>query len=244
MSERLEWEWGERAVGDVVAEDYRRASVFKVFGIDFCCGGDRTVRAACEKVGADYEAVAQALSGVAAEPEAEPDPGSLDLDELVDHIIDVHHAYVRASMPVLRDFSTKVARVHGGRHPELNEIRDLVGELATELMRHMDLEEAVLFPRIAALDTVDLDGVHGGVRDVTQPLEDDHDRAGELVRRLRSLSDGFTPPEDACATYRATYAKLAEFEEDLHRHVHLENNVLFPRAAAMEEALAHPSGLA
>jgi len=243
MSEHLQTGWGERAVGEVVAEDYRRASVFKAFGIDFCCGGGRTIRAACEEVGADYEALAEALAEAAHRiPDGAPDPASLELDGLIDHIVGVHHDYVRASVPVLREFSAKVARVHGQRDPQLHEIRDLVEELARELVQHMDEEEGVHFPRIAALSAARAHGVHGDVGVSTQPLEDDHDRAGELMRRVRSLSDGFTPPPDACATYRATYAKLEEFEADLHRHVHLENNVLFPRAAALEEARAHSGG--
>jgi regulator of cell morphogenesis and NO signaling len=234
MSGHLEGISSERRVGDVVAEDYRRAAVFKVFGIDFCCGGDETVSVACDKAEVDYADVAAALSEVGRERGA-PDAASADLEELVTHVVEVHHGYVRASVPVLRAFTTKVARVHGDRDPELNEIRDLVEELATELVRHMDEEEEELFPGIVALKNAGPAATPDSVRSTTQPLEDDHDRAGTLMGRIRALSHGFRPPAGACATYRATYAKLAEFEDDLHRHVHLENHVLFPRAASFEE---------
>ena len=239
MTERLEEVWGARTVGDVVAEDYRRAAVFETHGIDFCCGGGRTVRAACEEAGADLDAVARALSEAAEREAAQgaTEPASWKLDVLADHIVAVHHGYVRASVPVLREFSAKVARVHGDRHPELLEIQGLVGELSAELERHMEDEEEILFPRIAALKSANRDGARGEIRATTLALEDDHARAAELLGRIRALSGGFAAPADACTTYRATYAKLAEFERDLHRHVHLENNVLFPRAAAMEEAL-------
>jgi len=229
-------QWDERTVGEVVAEDYRRAAVFQRYGIDFCCGGGRTVRAACERAGAEYEALARALSAAAerdAAPEGSSDPRSWELGALADHIVREHHGYVREVLPVLRQFTAKVARVHGARHHELNEIRMLVDELALEMERHMEEEETILFPRIATLtspaNSEDLPGV-------IVPLEDDHDRAGAAMARIRELSGGFRPPVDACTTYRATYAKLEEFEADLHRHVHLENNVLFPRARAAADA--------
>ena len=231
--------WADRTVGDVVAEDYGRAAVFRSFGIDFCCGGGRTVGAACDEAGVAYEAVARALSGAsgAGEPGV-PDPTSWELDLLAGYITGVHHGYVRATLPLLREFTSKVARVHGDRHPELQQIRELIGDLSVEMERHMAEEEEVLFPRIAALKSGAGPADAGrGVRAAVSPLEDDHARAGDLMLRIRRLSGGFTPPPDACTTYRAAFAKLEEFEADLHRHVHLENNVLFPRAAAAEAAL-------
>ena len=234
--------WGERMVGDVVAEDYRRAAVFQRHGIDFCCGGSRSVRSACEEVGADYEAVASSLEKVGANGTPVEDPGEWALDALADHIVERHHGYVRETLPVLRQFAGKVAKVHGGRHGELLEIRDLVEELAVEMERHMAEEETVLFPRIRVLVSGSDDGAGDDAADAVSgavpPLEDDHDHAGALMARIRELSGGFQPPADACNTYRATYAKLEEFEADLHRHVHLENNVLFPRAVEAEARAA------
>ena len=236
MAEAARDSWAERMVGDVVAEDYRRAAVFQRYGIDFCCGGNRSVRSACETADVAYETVAESLE--AADRIGERDdaerPAEWSLERLIDHIVAEHHGYVRATLPVLRQFTGKVAKVHGGRRGELVEIRELFEELAREMESHLAEEEDVVFPKIAALSSVDGADQVGNVADAVVPLEDDHDRAGALMARIRELSDGFTPPEDACNTYRATYAKLAEFEADLHRHVHLENNILFPRAAELE----------
>ena len=238
----------ERSVGEVVAEDYARAAVFKRFGIDFCCGGNRSVGDACAAVGVEVADLESELGRGVAESRGGggpfEDPRSWELDFLASYIAQVHHAYVRETLPVLVEFSTKIARVHGASRPELHEILALVKELAKELERHTDEEEEVLFPRIAALVAERKAAETGGTTGVTRVqdsighLEHDHDHAGELLRRIRRLSDDFTPPEMACSTYRATYAKLEEFEEDLHRHVHLENNILFPRAALLEEELA------
>lgn len=239
MSERgLDWE--DRSVGEIVAEDYRKAAVFERHGIDFCCGGSRNVRDACDSAGVDYATVAQSLSAVGSPTgpaSQQTEMADWELHRLADHIVEKHHTYVRESTPLLREFADKIAQVHGVRHPELLRIRDLVDALLGELEEHMEEEESVLFPRIAALSSPEHRRDGNEVRTATTPLEDDHDRAGTLMKEIHRLSDGFSPPEDACATYRATYAKLAEFEADLHRHVHLENNILFPRAAAAEAAL-------
>jgi len=237
-------ETGARTVGEVVAEDYRRASVFQRFGIDFCCGGGRTVRAACAEGDVAYADLENALAALERSGDrGDPEPHAWELDVLARHIVDVHHRYVREATPSLLQFSEKVVRVHGARHEELREIRALVAELMFELGRHMAEEEGVLFPRIErilaaraarALQVDEPDSVSAPLGG----LEDDHEHAGGLMRRIRELSGGYSPPADACTTYRALYAKLEEFESDLHRHVHLENNVLFPgaRALAMESA--------
>lgn len=228
-------DWSERMVGEVVAEDYRRAAVFQRHGIDFCCGGKRTVGAACEKAGVEYRDVARSLEAsdaVHAENGAD-DTAEWSLTRLMDHIVASHHAYVRETLPVLQQFASKVARVHGQRHEELQEIHALVEELAADMTAHLAEEEDEVFPRLARLADEAGAGLDAeAVKTAVAPLEDDHERAGELMARIRALSDDFTPPADACNTYRATYAKLEEFETDLHRHVHLENNVLFPRAQA------------
>lgn len=229
-------EWGERTVGEVVAEDYNRAAVLQRYGIDFCCGGGRSLRSACEKAGAEYEVVARALTEVG--PRRSPeghvrDARSWGLEELANHIVREHHTYVREALPVLRQFTTKVARVHGTTHGELEVIQTLVDEFGREMERHMEEEETVLFPEIVALTSP---AGAAELGNVLVHLEDDHEHAGALMARIRELSGGFRPPADACTTYRATYAKLEQFENDLHRHVHLENNVLFPQARAAAES--------
>ncbi len=236
MGTIIERDLKDRTVGEVVAEDYARAAVFKRLGIDFCCGGDRSVQRACQQAGVGLEELEDALA--AADPAVRrwPDPEGWDPAFLARYIVEVHHRYVRESLPVLRQFAQKVERVHGRTRPELGAIREKVSELAEELERHLEDEETEVFPLIAVL----VDARQAGSRAMPADpeallvaLEDDHERAGTLMRELRELSDDFTPPETACNTYRALYAKLDEFEEDLHRHVHLENNVLFPRARAL-----------
>jgi regulator of cell morphogenesis and NO signaling len=160
-----------------------------------------------------------------------------ELHRLADHIVAAHHEYVRGAVPVLRELTAKVARVHGAGHPELAQVRDLVWELATELEHQMAAEEESVFPRIAHLSWARGRLSRGSLGVSVVPLEDEHVRATALMDRIRSLSDGFTAPADACMSYRAMYEKLAEFEADLQRHVHLEDEVLFPRARAAEADL-------
>jgi len=239
-------EFRHRSVGEVVSEDYRRAAIFKRHGIDFCCGGGRTVQVACELAGATYDDVERELQAVrgASEPAAHPDPRGWDVGFLADYVVNVHHRYVRETLPVLRQFSEKVARVHGEQRTELVEIHSLVEKLTEELSEHMAHEETLLFPYIKKLAAAGRNpGAHPRPArptledrgDVLRAMEEDHDQAGELMRQIRHLSDDFTPPEGACRTYCATFATLEEFEEDLHRHVHLENNLLFPAAASLED---------
>lgn len=233
----------QQAVGELVAQDYRRAGVFKQYGIDFCCGGGRTLEAACEKKDVPLSEIIQALQS-ADERGSTPviRPGTWSPGFLADYIVNEHHTYVRENVPVLRGFARKVARVHGETHPEVVQIAERFEELAAELLRHVQEEEDVLFPYVKALAAGEANGraeepmTFETVRDPIQMMEDDHEHAAALMREIRALSDDFAPPDGACNTYRALYAKLEEFEEDLHRHVHLENNVLFPEAAALEAA--------
>lgn len=232
-------DYRHRPVGELVAEDYTRAAVFTRFGIDFCCGGGRNVAEACERVGARYddlEAALRAVDGADVTDGATDDARSWPLDRLIAHIEHVHHSYVRENLPVLKKWTDKVARVHGPRHEELLEVRDAVARLADEMEEHMAAEEGVLFPRVLALVHGRGAGQSGLASETLDSLEDDHERAGNLMKRLRELTNGFQPPADACATYRAAFALLGEFEADLHRHVHLENNILFPRAAELGRA--------
>lgn len=231
----------QRKVGDVVAEDYKLGAIFKRFGIDFCCGGGITVEKACAKKGVDVAELEQALySASHSRSAAGPgDPRQWKPDFLADYIVNVHHQYVRENIPVLLQFSQKVAKVHGGARPELIEIAKRTMELADELHAHLQKEEEVLFPYVKALVASQQNGetaakTFDSVEEPIALMEEEHDRAGTLMLEIRELSDDFTPPEWACNTYRALYAKLEEFEEDLHRHVHLENNILFPATRRLD----------
>ncbi len=220
-------ELGSRPVGEVVAEDYRRGGVFKRFGIDFCCGGGRSVADACARKGVELEELAQALesSDRKGGESALPDPRGWAPAFLADYIENVHHTYCRENLPVLQAFTQKVALVHGLENPEVVEVDQKVQELAREMEAHMKSEEDVVFPAIR-------DGE--ATPEAFAQMEEEHDVAGGIMAEIRGLTGGFTPPQGACATWRASYAKLEEFEGDLHRHVHLENNVLFPKARAAQ----------
>lgn len=221
-----------RTVGDLVAEDARRGATFKRFDIDFCCGGQATLAEACRLSGADLATVAEALrmpTGAAPQPRVAAWPPAF----LADYIVAEHHAYVRENIPALRALTDKIARVHGAEHPKLIEVARLFDAVAADLEEHMEAEETVVFPRIAALGQA-ADGPP--LRDLVGDMEAEHDEAGRVLRDIRLLTDGYTAPADACASYRAALAGLEAFEDDLHRHVHLENHVLFPKALALEAA--------
>ena len=238
-----------KTVGELVAADYRKAEVFKRFGIDFCCGGGRTVEEACQKKGIPYSTLENELLKM------EQENGSSDLMNfhewdarvLIDYILSIHHRYVRENIPLLKEFITKVARVHGHAHPEVVAIAALFGEVASELEAHMIKEEQILFPYIKRLAGIQgqNEPVHrppfGTVRNPITMMELEHERAGEILAEIRRVSHHFTPPEHACTTYRVAYFKLEEFEADLHKHIHLENNILFPCAIALEQPSSSPS---
>lgn len=214
-----------RKVGSIVAEDYRRAHVMKQFGIEFCCGGGIALAEACERKQVDVEEVIAAIGDVGQTTARVPHGvGKWSNDLLMHYIEDTHHVYVRNALPTLRAFTRKVARVHGEAVPELVAVADTFENMAAEMEAHMAYEEDVLFAAIrrqpdAAMELVDR-------------AEEEHVVVGEAMQRIRELTDNFTPPDWACATYRAAFALLEEFEADLHAHVHLENNVLFARLAA------------
>lgn len=233
-------------VGDLVAADYRLATVFKKYGIDFCCGGGKTLKAASEAKGIDLEVIEKELASAITQRDTSglSDAARWSLDFLADYIVNVHHRYIRETIPVLREFTRRVAMVHGMGNPEVVEIARLFEELSVELEDHIAEEEQVLFPYIKELVAAEKNGSpvaspdFGSADNPIGAMEHDHDRAGELMHQIRDLSGNYTPPEHACNTYRVSFAKLEEFEDDLHRHVHLENNILFPRAITLEKRLA------
>ena len=225
----------DRTVGEIVAENPSQARVFQSFGIDFCCQGGRTLREACTLKGIGLESVVEQLEAAnATATEPENNPALLPPVDLIQYIVDKHHAYLRAELPRIDAMSERVAKVHGGHTPSLVDVFHIFCAMAEELEGHMMKEEQILFPAIKTLcaggaSVMPLDGP------VACMLQE-HDDAGEALSRMRELTHGFTPPPEACNTYRALFAALAELEEDLHRHIHLENAVLFPQAMAMAKA--------
>lgn len=223
-------------MGQIAVKDLRKAAIFKKYGLDFCCGGKKTVREACAEKGLDATRVEQELR------DAEKQAGSRQvayddwaLDFLADYIVNNHHSYVRESLPGLRAYALKVSRVHGGRHPELKEIYQLVEEINDELLDHMESEERKVFPAIKALVQKEAPAAGGkSLEELIGSMEAEHDSVGRAMERIRSLSSDYTLPADACASYTLLFNALQAFEEDLHLHVHLENNILFPKAIALE----------
>lgn len=225
----------EKKVGKIVADNFRTAKVFTEFGIDFCCKGGVKLSEACETRGLDTEKVIQELLPIFQTADATNYQG-MGMKELVDHIVAVHHKYVGDTIPALKAYLDKINRVHGDRHPELEEIKALFFETADALTVHMKKEEFILFPYIKAMEDAlkndfPLSAPHfGHIDNPISMMEEEHDTEGERFRKISALSNTYTPPSDACQTYRVAFAMLQEFENDLHTHIHLENNILFPVA--------------
>jgi regulator of cell morphogenesis and NO signaling len=222
-----------RSLGDLVAETPSRASVLDRLGIDYCCHGQRTLADACAEAGLDPASVARSLDTA---PTDLDDDHPRDPAALADHIENTHHRYLHAELPELDALAAKVTAVHGERHPELVDVHRLVTKLAADLEPHMLKEERVLFPAIRALAAGAREFPFGTVRNPIRMMSLEHDRAGEVLAELRATTSGYSVPEDGCASYRSLYERLANVEADTHRHIHLENNVLFPAAIAVEDA--------
>lgn len=231
-------------IGDLVAEDFRKAEVFEKYGIDFCCGGKKTVAEACNKKGVDVGLVERELHKVERQPNrnlhgfSNWNPGLL-----ADYIINNHHQYVKRSLPFLHELSAKVARVHGDLHPEVAAIATHFEGIEQELLSHMQKEEIILFPYIKELAEAKQSGSQlmpppfGTIDNPINMMEQEHDTVGNSMAAIEQLSNGFDPPNDGCTSYRILFAKLQEFQKDLHQHIHLENNILFPKALKLEKEL-------
>jgi regulator of cell morphogenesis and NO signaling len=222
----------DRTVGELVAERPGRSRIFQSHQIDFCCQGGLTLREACERKRISTDTVIEQLEAESADKVAPvKNPADLPLHELTDYIVRTHHTFLRRELPRLATMSARVAQVHGGHTPSLMNLFDVFQGMQAELESHMIKEEQVLFPTVAAISrkqasAVPLDGP-------IACMIHEHEDVGTALSKLRELSHGFTPPGDACNTYRALFAGLQDLEEDLHRHIHLENAVLFPAAEAL-----------
>jgi regulator of cell morphogenesis and NO signaling len=226
---------------EIVTDDFRAAAIFERYSLDFCCRGGRTVEHACIEKAVDKTPVLSELQQLLRHDTPGADSfGGLPLSVLTGHIIATHHAYVRKMVPVLLAHTAKVATVHGANHQELIRIARLFEMVAAELLTHMTKEEQVLFPFIDMLagaferNEQYARPPFGTLLNPVRMMEAEHRAAGDRLYEIRSLSGNYAPPADACTTYRVTYQELQEFETDLHRHVHLENNILFPKAIALE----------
>lgn len=234
----------DQIIGELVANDYRTASVFKKYNIDFCCQGNRTINDACEAKEIDGKLVVADLNALLQSQQ----PGSIDyqswpMDLLAEYIEKKHHRYVEEKTLEIKPYLEKIARVHGGRHPELLEINEHFNATAGELAMHMKKEELIVFPFIKKMVKAKEDGTKlaapnfESIQFPIQAMMDEHTNEGDRFRLIEALSNNYTTPEDGCNTYKVTFALLKEFEQDLHLHIHLENNILFPRAIELEKEL-------
>ncbi len=222
----------DRSVGELVAERPGRSRVFQTHHIDFCCQGGTTLREACERKGVSLDTVVTELEREQADPvEPQSNPAELPPHALCDHIVRQHHDFLRQELPRLHAMSERVARVHGGHAASLVEVFKVFTGMANELFAHMQKEEQILFPAIKAMseDKAVPESLEGPISVMVQ----EHDEAGAALEKLGDLTNRYQPPADACNTYRALFAGLAELEDDLKRHIHLENAVLFPAARRM-----------
>jgi len=240
--ERKTSEEQEATIGEIVAKDYRKAQVFKKFGIDFCCGGKKKVSEVCSKKGIDINDVKRELA-VMDEAQGTPSQNyqSWELDFMCDYIVSTHHKYVKDTIPFLLEMSAKVARVHGDAHPEVIVAAEAFAGVAADLSHHLQKEEQILFPYIKQLvnarkaNTALPAAAFGQVANPIQVMEAEHEHAGEDLSEIRAVTNDFAVPEDACTSYRILFKMFQEFEADLHQHVHLENNILFPKAIELEK---------
>jgi regulator of cell morphogenesis and NO signaling len=236
-------------IGTIVKQNFKTAPLFHSNNIDYCCGGNKTLSEACEKAGVDVEQLIGQLEMIITNSDPETEfVNSLPLDELCDFIVKRHHSYVKSQIPFLKANLEKLCNVHGNNHPELFEIKKLFDGSAGELSMHMQKEEIVLFPFIQKMVRAKHDGTSPGVSvfgPVANPIGmmlNEHDAEGRRFEKIAELAENYAIPDDACTTYQTTMRQLSDFEKDLHRHIHLENNILFPGAIELEAELNENAG--
>jgi regulator of cell morphogenesis and NO signaling len=235
-----------RTVRELALEIPGATRLFEKVGIDYCCGGQRSLADACDKAGVTVEDMMSSLDSAKTShpPGEEPNFLTATLAELIGHIVETHHVFTKAEIGRLRALLNKVCGVHGQNHPELGRLRGFFEILSSELEPHMMKEERVLFPCVIGME----DAVRNE-RTVERPAFStvanpvrlmmlEHEKAGSLLEKIRQLTSNYTAPPDACISYQTLYQALDAFEKDLHQHIHLENNILFPRAVEMEETIS------
>lgn len=227
----------QKKIGSIVAEDYRTAAVFEKYGIDFCCGGQELLITACRVKGLDFETVQQEIKSATIEPlERGRNYTTWSLSFLADYILNIHHAYLNDEMGPIASYAHKIVDVHGTNHPELIKIATIFDKIASDMMGHLQEEEEILFPAIKRVEADRKNGLPSESMDSDvikaslEKLYHEHEEIGDAIHEIRRLANDYAIPEDACNTFTVTYKKLKEFEDDLHRHVHLENNILFLKA--------------
>jgi len=224
-------EFKSQQIGDIVADDFRTSKVFTDVGIDFCCGGKQSVQEACKAVNLDVSLLEKKLSKVKSEPISQNlNFKDWDPEFLIDYIINTHHKYVTKTLPELVFYTEKIASVHGENHPELIDIAEKIAAVNTELTQHLKMEEEVLFPAIKAQIENPDEKTKSTIHSEIKRMLGEHDFAGGTLDEINQITGGYKTPDDACNTYQVAFKILKQFEDDIHVHVHLENNILFPKA--------------
>ncbi len=233
-----------KTVGEIVTEDYRAAGIFKSYKIDFCCNGGKNFNDVLTTKNIDSNKIIEELNSVKEQNNnSSVDFKSWEIDLLADYIEKKHHRYVATKIPELKQYLAKLCKVHGENHPELFEINEQFNQSAGELAKHMKNEELILFPYVRKLAIAKQKNEkinspeYGSVQNPIEVMMSEHDVEGERFRKIAEISNNYTTPNDGCNTYRVAFSLLKEFEEDLHMHIHLENNILFPRAIEYEQRL-------
>jgi regulator of cell morphogenesis and NO signaling len=230
----------EKTLAEIVTENIRAAIVFEEYGLDFCCKGKRPLAEACSDKNVDVQKIVSELAKLSDNGNEAQNVSDWELDFLIDNIMNTHHQYVRRMIPIISLHSDKVASVHGKNHPETLRIADLFLAVREELEMHMMKEERILFPQIKQMvlnqkeNSQFFPPAFGTIQNPIRMMEFEHTSAGDAMNQIRELSNNYSHPEDACNTFKALYSELKEFEEDLHKHIHLENNILFPKSIELE----------
>ncbi len=234
----------EQTLATIVTNNHFTVPVLEKYDLDFCCKGKRTLAAACIEKGISVEAVSEELEKSSLIPTTKMPFTEMTAEQLISYILIHHHFYVKQSMPTIIGHLEKVAAKHGDRFPYMTEVLSLFREINEEMTMHMHKEEVILFPRIKEIMALPEAHQHsnvapGYIAAPIQLMEQEHEHAGDILYKIRSLTNNYTPPAEACTTFQVSLAELKEFEEDLHRHVHLENNLLFPLAEKMLTTQIH-----
>ncbi|TDG35023.1 iron-sulfur cluster repair di-iron protein [Pedobacter changchengzhani] len=229
----------EETLGEIAVKDLRKAEIFKKYGLDFCCGGKKTVKEACADKGLDVTKVEQELQQLDKVQLTKGVPyDAWPIDFLADYIVNTHHSYVKKSIPDLLAYSKKIMQVHGSGHSELTEVYELTKSVANELTEHMVSEETILFPYVKELVKADKNSVLNEEKIASiAEMEAEHDAVGRMLERIRLITNNYALPADSCASYALTFKLLQDFEDDLFLHIHLENNILFPKMIKLQESL-------
>lgn len=232
-----------KTLSEIVNEQFQAASVFEKFNLDYCCKGKRTLQQACMEQNVPTDKVVDELQNISQHTGNVVDFNNIKLYQLAEYIIHAHHTYVKKEMPQIISFLQKVSSKHGTKHPELYKITKLFFELSIEMTEHMNKEETILFPRIKQIEKLGFEPVlpdtvmSDYIKSPIINMEHEHEAAGNKMNEIRMLTNNYTPPADACTTFKLMYACLHAFEIDLHHHVHLENSILFPKALLLEKEI-------